>query len=515
MNSQVVQSLHPLERKLLLEFERKKTKEISVDEVESTELDRIGIMRASEWLSKKNLVEEERNELNKYRLSERGHKAVNDGIPEKHLARTIAESGPLLVRDLLSTSQLSKEEYGFAFGFLKKNGQILIQKGEITLSSSGEEFLTQKTLLEEILETIKEQQEIYEEGFSKINSSILPDLIRRGLVTRNVHQKIAVILTEKGNKILPMIEEGLKTIDEINPEILISSEWEDINFRPYDIDAPVPPRIPGKRHYYRQVTDFIREIWLSMGFEEMTGPIIQPSFWNFDVLFVPQDHPARDQHDSFYMRQPKFGKLPSRKLVSAVKKAHETGGDTGSKGWRYKWSEEEAKKCVLRPHTTVLSARTLARLRNDEKPYPRKFFSLGRNFRNEKIDWKHLAEFDQTDGIVVDPDVTFRHHIGYLKTFFSRLGFPKARFRPGYFPYTEPSLEIDVFHPIRKEWVEFGGTGVFRPEVVKPLLGEDIPVLAWGPGLRMIMDHYDIDDMRRFYEPSLGFLRNAKLWLEV
>jgi phenylalanyl-tRNA synthetase alpha chain len=518
VNNQLAQSLHPLERKLLLEFKRANATEISVDDlIEISNLDRTGIMRASEWLSKKGLVAEERIKLHKYRVTERGRyiaKVARLELAERRLARKIAKAGSLPIKELFQTSELDKEEYSFSLGFLKKNGYIKLREGMISLSPTGEQYLAESSYLDELLKKVAEN-ELSEDEAAENELDAVQQLLGRGLIIKQPYKRISVALTDKGQKFLPLVDEELEAIDKLSPDILISNEWQNQVFRPYDIAAAVPPRTPGKRHYYRQVTDYIREIWLSLGFEEMSGPIIQPTFWNFDALFVPQDHPARDEHDSFYIKHPATGKLPSRELVNAVKKTHENGGNTGSLGWRYKWSENEAKRNALRPHTTVLSARTLAKLREEDKPYPRKFFSLGRNFRNEKIDWKHLAEFDQTDGIVVDPDVTFRHHIGYLKTFFSRLGFPKARFRPGYFPYTEPSMEIDVYHPIRKEWVEFGGTGVFRPEVVEPLLGEDIPVLAWGPGLRMIMDHYEIDDMRRFYEPSLGFLRKAKLWLEV
>jgi phenylalanyl-tRNA synthetase alpha chain len=173
---------------------------------------------------------------------------------------------------------------------------------------------------------------------------------------------------------------------------------------------------------------------------------------------------------------------------------------------------EFSKRCILRTHTTSLSARTLTKLKEGE--LPAKFFSVGRCFRNETLDWKHLAEFYQTDGIVVGEDVTFRNLLGYLKRFFSKLGFPKARFRPAYFPYTEMSTEIEVWHPKHKEWVELGGAGMFRPEVVKPLLGKDVPVLAWGPGFgRMVMMNYEIDDIRKLYLSDLKQVRKAEMWL--
>ena len=176
-------------------------------------------------------------------------------------------------------------------------------------------------------------------------------------------------------------------------------------------------------------------------------------------------------------------------------------------------SEEEAKKNVLRTHTTVLSAKTIAALKKED--LPAKFFSVGRCFRNETLDWSHLFEFNQTEGIVIDPNANFRHLLGYLKEFFKKMGFENARFRPAYFPYCEPSVEIDVWHPGKKVWFELGGAGIFRPEVTVPLLGEDIPVLAWGPGLdRILMDYYEIKDLRELYKNDLNQLRKMKAWVK-
>ena len=166
----------------------------------------------------------------------------------------------------------------------------------------------------------------------------------------------------------------------------------------------------------------------------------------------------------------------------------------------------------MRTHTTVLSAKTLSRLKKED--WPAKFFAVGKCFRNETLDWSHLFEFNQTEGIVVDPDANFTHLLGYLKNFFIKLGFPMARFRPAYFPYTEPSIEIDVFHPVHKTWLELGGAGIFRPEVTEPLLGEPVPVLAWGPGFdRIMLEYYKITDIRDLYKNDLAQLRSIKEWM--
>ena len=159
-----------------------------------------------------------------------------------------------------------------------------------------------------------------------------------------------------------------------------------------------------------------------------------------------------------------------------------------------------------------MSAQTLASLEEDKLPV--KYFSVGKCFRNETIDWAHLAEFLQTEGIVIDKDANFRNLLGYLKEFFKKMGFEKARFRPAYFPYTTHSTEVEVFHPIHKKWIELGGAGIFRPEVVVPLLGKDIPVLAWGLGLeRMIIDYYHLTDLRDIYKNDLKQLKEMKPWM--
>jgi phenylalanyl-tRNA synthetase alpha chain len=207
--------------------------------------------------------------------------------------------------------------------------------------------------------------------------------------------------------------------------------------------------------------------------------------------------------DTFFVKGK--DKLPS--IVSKVKKEHE-------KSWKYRWSSEEAKKLVLRTHTTVLSARTIAALK--KKDLPAKFFAIGRNYRNEALDWSHLFEFNQTEGIVVDPNANFKHLLGYLKEFFGKMGYEKVRFRPAYFGYTEPSVEIDVYVPERDTWIELGGAGIFRPEVVKPLLGMDIPVLAWGSGLdRILMNYYKLKDIRDLYANDLKQIKEMKSFMII
>ena len=95
------------------------------------------------------------------------------------------------------------------------------------------------------------------------------------------------------------------------------------------------------------------------------------------------------------------------------------------------------------------------------------------------------------------------------------MGFPDARFRPAHFPYTEMSCEIDIYHPIKKSWIELGGAGIFRPEVSKMLLGKEIPILAWGQGMeRIISAYYNIKDIREVYNNNIKQLRESKMWMK-
>jgi phenylalanyl-tRNA synthetase alpha chain len=213
--------------------------------------------------------------------------------------------------------------------------------------------------------------------------------------------------------------------------------------------------------------------------------------------------------DTFYLKDPSKGKLPP--IYKKIKQVHENGADTGSKGWQSPWSEDKAKELLLRTHTTVLSAQTIAKLKKSD--LPAKFFSVGKVFRNETLNWKHLFEFYQVEGIVVDPNANFRHLIGYLREFYRKMGYKDVRIRPAHFPYTEPSCEVDVLHPTKNEWIELGGAGIFRPEVVKPLLGFECPVLAWGQGMeRIISEFYNITDIRELYKNDLEQLKKTRVW---
>jgi phenylalanyl-tRNA synthetase alpha chain len=237
----------------------------------------------------------------------------------------------------------------------------------------------------------------------------------------------------------------------------------------------------------------------------MKGDNIQSAFWDLDALFVPQDHPAREMQDTFYLD--KISKLPKEELEK-VKQMHL--GKYG-KGWGA-FDEEISKKTLLRTHTTVLTALKLANLKKED--LPKKFFTIGKVFRNEALDWKHLFEFHQVEGIVIDEKATLVTLKSYLKEYFKKMGYSDVRIRPAYFPYTEPSMEVDAYHPQKKEWFEVGGAGIIRPEITKSLLGFEAKVLAWGLGMeRIISSYYNITDIRELYSNNIKDIKEKKMFI--
>jgi phenylalanyl-tRNA synthetase alpha chain len=259
------------------------------------------------------------------------------------------------------------------------------------------------------------------------------------------------------------------------------------------------------------VRSAFREIFLEMGFEEMpTNSFVESSFWNFDTLFQPQQHPARDAHDTFFLSDPASMLAWPKDYLQRVHDMHENGG-LGSIGWRYGWKLDEAKKNILRTHTTSVSSRMLYKLGQQKSFTPKKYFSIDRVFRNETLDATHLAEFHQIEGLVADYDLTLADLIGVITQFFQKWGLTQLRFKPAYNPYTEPSMEIFAFHPGLKKWIEIGNSGMFRPEMLLPMgLDPNIKVLAWGLSLeRPTMIRYGVKNIRDLvgHKCSLDFMR--------
>jgi len=337
-------------------------------------------------------------------------------------------------------------------------------------------------------------------NLSICDEKVRGDLKKRKLFTQTEMTNFNV---SKGESFDKLAENVLKKqATELTQEMIASGEWKTTEFKAYNFDARGVPPESGHLHPLLKVRSVYRQILLEMGFNEMpTNQYVESSFWNFDSLFQPQMHPARDAHDTFFISQPAtcdVSKMPAD-LIAKVKKTHEDGGDTGSVGYRYKWKMEEATKNLLRTHTTAVTSRMLYKLVNQPGGFkPMKYFSIDRVFRNETLDATHLAEFHQVEGVIVDYNLTLANLMGILEAFFLKLGINKLRFKPAYNPYTEPSCEIFSYHEGLKKWVEIGNSGMFRPEMLEPLgLPKDVSAIAWGLSLeRPTMIKYGYNNIR-------------------
>lgn len=495
---EIIEKLSPLERKIIpylnLSFEEIK---------EKTQLDETSLLRAFKFLEAKNIIKLSTTKKRIVELGTNGIYYKKNHLPERNLLILLEKNKVLSLEEAEKLSKLSDNEFKVSLGVLKSKAMIELKNGKIFLIATKEE-LTKKSLEEQFLEIlpIEESSLAPEQQLAYQNLKKRKDIIE-------VQEKstTSFTLTESAKKIAGK-EISSDMIEEVTPQV-IQTYKRGKKFRKYDVSLEVPNLYGGKRHFVNKSIEKGKRIWLEMGFKEMKSTYAQTSFWNFDALFTAQDHPVRELHDTFFIKNIK-GILPEEKLVNKVKTAHEKG-TAGSIGWRYSWSEEESKKVVLRTHTTCLSAKTLASL-DVKKDLPAKFFSIGKCFRNETVDWSHGFEFNQTEGIVVDRDANFRDLLGYLKEFAKKMGFEKFRIQPAYFPYTEPSVEGAVWNEEKQTWVEVLAAGIFRPEVTEPLLGEPIPVLAWGPGFdRLMLLAHKMTDLRQVYENDLKDLRNKKV----
>ena len=274
--------------------------------------------------------------------------------------------------------------------------------------------------------------------------------------------------------------------------------------KPKEIFLPSLDREIGAIHPINQVKFDLVKLLTSFGFEVAEGPEIESEEYNFDMLNIPATHPAREMQDTFYLDNPQTIPLPED-VMEKWSDIHRTGGDTGSTGWGGEFSKETSQKGLLRTHTTVNTIQYLA----DNPNQPCRMFAVDRVFRKEAIDRTHLPEFHQIEGIIMEEGANLQMLVTTLKTFYAKMGYPEVRVRPAYFPYTEPSLEIEV--KWRGKWLELGGAGIFRPEVTEPL-GIKHPVLAWGMGLeRLAMLVLGLDDIRQLYISDLEWLRNQPL----
>ena len=466
------------------------------------------VRAAADLLAEQGLIQVHKSVDETISLTDEGAAYAREGLPERRLLLSLGDGKPM--------SELKDPALKIGLGWLRKKGWAAIEGGVIKplkdAARGGDELV-----LEALLAGPKSGKGLDEKALGALKS--------RGLVASSKSKEWRYIITDAGQLSIREFEprySGVKSavldMPVLTSDMIKSGEWRDdvdglsLSYRgmlyrprPYDVSLPADRLFPGKRHPYQRLIDNMREIMLEMGFVEIKGPIVQTSFWNFDALFQPQDHPAREMQDTFYLNSQ--GNIPD---YSRIKEMHECGGSVGSTGWGGCWSPEVARQEVLRTHTTGVTIKYLA-----EHPQPPvKAFGIDRVYRREAIDSTHTPEFEQLEGIVMDRGVSFCHLLGILKEFYGKMGFEEVRFRPGYFPYTEPSVEPEVYID-GLGWVELGGAGVFRKEVTSPF-GIDHPVLAWGLGVsRVAMLRLGLKDLRLLYQSDIEWLRQTPVSIKL
>ncbi len=447
------------------------------------------------------------------RLGPKGKALDGKPLPERAIIETLQrEGGALDLPALAERSGLLPKEVGQSLRWLQVKGWAKKEGKVVTLSEAGAaDAQGQPGPDEQLITTLQRLANASEAALAAegIDLAAARKLLegRKGIIDERQRKARNVQLTEAGGA---MVAEGIQPrlqVNQLTSEMLVSGQWREVDLRPYDVSLSSEPAYPGKEHPLVSIFQQTRRVFLEMGFSEIVSPYVESSFWDFDALFQPQDHPARDMQDTFYIERPATCRLPDEEQVQAVKRTHEDGGDTGSVGWRYAWDRKLAHRPVLRTHTTACTIRALA---EDPKP-PRKVFCVGPVFRRETVDYKHLPVFHQVDGVIIDERASFASLLGTLKAFYRKMGFTRFQFRPAFFPYTEPSVEIFVWAEKKQDWVEMGGAGVFRPEVTQPF-GCTTPVLAWGLGLeRLAMFRYELPSIGELYRSRLPWLKETPL----
>ena len=501
-----INELHIYEKKLLKELE--KNMDITPDEVaNNTNMDIKSVMSAAGSLASKEIINVEKDITEILSLTDDGKSYAEFGLPERRILDILVQEDEIPMGELAEKSGIDKKDTGIAIGWLNRKHWAKVDKGIIKITDVGKESAEKLGDDEQLLKQLFELDSIVKSELNKdLNKGLKLLNNRKNILNTKKNTSHSFSILSKGKDILNQGFTIQEQVTQLTHQQLKEGQWKNLQYRPYDINAEAPVVFPGKEHPLRRIIEEIREIFLNLGFTESNRPVVDSAFWNFDSLFQPQDHAAREMQDTFYVRNPLTCDLPDDEdLVNLTANVHENGGNTGSIGWKYKWDEDVARQSVLRTHTTGVSTKYLY---ENEPPF--KMFSVGRVFRRETITYKHLPEFHQVEGIVGAPGISYQNLLGTLKEFYKKLGF-EVRFRPAYFPYTYLSTECEVYLEDKGAWIELGGSGMFRPEVLEPL-GIDVPVLAFGLGIeRLAMIRYDISDIRMLYKSDIKWLRELPI----
>jgi len=480
------------------------------------------VMRADMTLHEKHLVAIHEKKQTVLKLNEEGRLHAKKGLPERRLITALDELGGKADRGkAFEAAGLEKQFIPIALSWAQRKKWTTLDSKTNTIQAAGEKLLPRKGKSigerviqagtpeegddERLLKFLSEKEQATVESLNPELREAVPVLKGRKLLDVEEKTRRFLELTEEGRTALKKGVKAVSEVTQLTQELIISGKWRDIKLQKYNIKAPVAKTWPGKKHPYLQFLEEVCEKLVNLGFKEMVGTAVETAFFNFDALYTPQDHPARETAGIYYVKSPTEGSIENYKeIVANVKETHKNGWKTGSKGWGCDYSLKEARRLILRGHGTCLSARTMV---SKDLEVPGKYFSIVRCYRPEVPDKTHLTEFNQVEGIIIDKDLTLRDLLGVLGKFAVEIGgADKVKFRPDYFPFTEPSVELSAYKK-GYGWIEFGGSGIFRPEVTMPL-GVKEPVIAWGLGIdRLFMMRAGVQDIQYIFSQDLDWIR--------
>ncbi len=495
-------SLSEQERRLLLELrQRTETAREEAELAAATGLGPDQVRGSLQRLKSKHLASVEETHLSFLRLTPRGEAVRARALPERRLLDLLRDRGGTVDPESLPAAGFDGEERSAAVGILRRRGYLApgIPFRLAPTAPDPAEPLPEEVTLRAVAESRPDA----------VREETVAPLQRRGLLALGHETRRRWSASEEGRQ-LPLAEPDRPLLGQLTPKLLASGAWESGTFRPYDVRADVPYITGARPHPYAAWLAEFEEILLGLGFEQAEGPLLETEFWNSDVLFMPQEHPARSIHDVLSVRGVE-GHAPPRELLDRVTAVHEGRPLPGeaeaiTPGWRAPYDPAIARRPVLRSQTTAVSARFLAR----RPTPPRRMYCLDRNFRRESLDATHHVEFGQCEGIIAEEGISLRHLVGVFQALADAIGIRTLRLRPSYFPFTEPSVEGYVKHP-RLGWMEVFPGGLFRPEVLRPL-GVDVPVAAWGIGItRLAMVALGVSDIRDLYLDDLTRLTSGRI----
>ncbi|MBS7261684.1 MAG: phenylalanine--tRNA ligase subunit alpha [Treponema sp.] len=508
----IIKNLHPLEIKVLLKYSdsdeltsEKLQKELEYKEGHANQ--------AFSWLGGKELLKEiKRTPHTFFEITETGKKLAETGTVEERMINYLKENGAHTLPEIAAAIGCEQKDIGSAFGPLSKEG-VLKMNEEKKAEYTGKELPARLSVVSKLLEKAKDVVTLNKADLTSEEQDAMATLAKKRGAADSAfkiieRETVVYKLTEAYKKVKEELKSAGVTgneIGEVTPKMLASGEWKNGTFRGYNISVPPARIIQGRTNPYVQFLESVKDKLCSLGFQEFDGPLVETEFWNGDALFMPQFHAARDIHDVYRLKNPTHAKSIEEPYLSNVKAVHENGGNTGSRGWNYSFDNEFTRRLILRSQGTVLSAHQL-----HKAEIPGKYFGIARCFRYDKVDATHLSDFYQTEGIILGEDVNLKTLLGMLEMFAVEIaGATDVKYVPGYFPFTEPSIEVHIKHPVLG-WFELGGSGIFRPEVTKAM-GVDVPVAAWGIGIdRMALMALGLTDLRQLFCEDIEQVRLRK-----